>query len=104
MSGIESGELFAKMRAGALPDCTTMSTPSTSPSSSDDRSERMDDGKDEQSVIGRVNALCLNRLEADSILDIGRIKELGELLESPTPPKADQFVQLFQREPDQVVE
>lgn len=56
------------------------------------------------SVRARVNDTCLRQLEANGVMGDGRRKKLRALLNADKPPKADEFVSLFQEEPDEDVQ
>lgn len=56
------------------------------------------------SVRARVNDTCLRQLESNGVMSDGRRKKLRALLAADKPPKADEFVSLFQEEPDEVVQ
>lgn len=56
------------------------------------------------SVRARVNDTCLRQLESNGVMSDGRRKKLRALLGAERPPKADEFVALFQEEPDEAVQ
>ena len=60
--------------------------------------------KSVHSVRARVNDTCLRQLESDGVMSDGRRKKLRALLVAEKPPKADEFVSLFQEEPDEAVQ
>lgn len=65
-----------------------------------------DDGQGSEaarSVRARVNEACLRQLEADGVMDEGRLKRLRVMLNAETPPKADEFVTLLQEQPKEAV-
>jgi hypothetical protein len=56
------------------------------------------------SVRAKVNDTCLGQLEADGVMSDGRRKKLRALLNADKPPKADEFVSLFQEDSDEAVQ
>lgn len=57
-----------------------------------------------RSIRARVNDACLRQLDADGVLDDARREKLRAMLNAGRPPKAEEFVSLFEETSDEAVQ